>query len=159
MRPSPHPARAGHGWYKEMMRTEVTTQIAAPAERVWAILSDVERWPTWTASVTSVALDGPLAGDATAKIRQPKLPVTTWTVTELVPGRSFTWQAVAPGSRATGWHEVTPTGDGSCEVRLAIEQAGPLGTVVGWLYRGLTKRYVAMEAAGLAKQATAPPSP
>lgn len=138
------------------MRHEVTTAIAAPADRVWAILSDVERWPSWTASVTSVELDGPLAEGATAKIRQPKLPVTTWRVTEVVPGRSFTWEAKAPGSHATGWHEVTPTGDHSCEVRLAIEQAGPLGALVGLVYRGLTARYVRMEADGLAAESTKP---
>ncbi len=135
------------------MRHEVTTPIAAPAERVWGILSDVEHWPTWTASMTSVELSGALEVGATAKIRQPKLPTTTWSITEVVPGRSFTWHSTAPGSRATGWHEVTPTGGGSCEVRLAIEQAGPFGTLVGWLYRGLTKRYVQMEADGLAAAA------
>jgi uncharacterized membrane protein len=135
---------------------EVITAVAAPAERVWAILSDVERWPTWTESVTSVVLDGPLAVGARAKIRQPKLPAVTWTVTEVVPGRSFTWLSAAPGSRVTGWHEVTPTGEGSCEVRLALEQAGPLGGLVGLVYRGLTQRYIQMEADGLAAASTAP---
>jgi uncharacterized membrane protein len=135
---------------------EVTAAIAAPAERVWAILSDVERWPTWTASVTSVQLDGPLAVGAHARIRQPKLPAVTWTVTEVVPGRSFTWRSTAPGSRATGWHEITATGEGTCEVRLALEQAGPLGGLVGLVYRGLTQRYIQMEADGLAAASTAP---
>src|SRR5687767_2519818 len=103
------------------MHTEVITTIDAPAERVWAILSDVERWSSWTASITSVELDGALAVGAKAKVRQPKLPATTWTVTEVVPGRSFTWRATSPGSRATGAHVVTPTGDGSCEVRLVLD--------------------------------------
>lgn len=136
------------------MQHEVITVIPAPAERVWAILSDVERWPTWTDSVTSVELTGPFALGSTAKVRQPKLPPTSWTITEVVPGRSFTWTATAPGSRTTGWHEVTPVGDARSEVRLAIEQAGPLGTLFGLLYRGLTKRYVQMEADGLAAEAT-----
>ena len=43
-------------------------------------------------------------------------------------------------------------------MRLALEQAGPLGSLVGLLYRGLTKRYVQMEADGLTAAATAPPS-
>jgi uncharacterized membrane protein len=129
---------------------ELTTTIAAPAARVWAVLSDVERWPTWTASVTSVELDGPFEVGARARVRQPRLPAVTWTVTEVAPGRAFTWESRAPGSRATAWHEVTPTGDGSCEVRLAIEQAGPLGSLVGLASRGLTRRYVQMEADGLA---------
>lgn len=137
------------------MQHEVTTPIAAPAERVWAVLSDVERWPSWTASVTSVSLSGPFAVGATAQVRQPKLPAVTWRVTEVVPGRSFTWESNAPGSRATAWHQVTPTGDATCTVRLAIEQSGPLGSLVGLLYRRLTRRYVQMEADGLTAASTA----
>ena len=136
------------------MRTEVTFSIAAPAARVWAVMSDVERWPTWTASVTEVVLDGPLVVGAVAKIRQPRLPATAWTVTELVPERSFTWESKAPGSRAVGEHEITPTGERTCEVRLGLEQTGPFGSVVGLLYRGLTERYVQMEADGLAAEAS-----
>ena len=138
------------------MRTQVTTSIAAPADQVWAILADVERWPTWTASMTSVELAGPLSAGATARIRQPRLPATTWTVSEVVPGRSFTWRSVAPGSRAVGEHEVTPTGEATCDVRLALEQSGVLGSAFGWLYRGLTRRYVQMEADGLSAEATQP---
>ena len=136
------------------MHTEVTFPVSAPAERVWSILSDVERWPTWTASTTEVVLDGPLAVGAVARIRQPKLPKVAWTVTDVVPGRSFTWESKAPGSRAVGEHEVTPTGADSCEVRLRLEQNGPVGSLVGLLYRGLTKRYVQMEADGLTAEAT-----
>lgn len=138
------------------MHTERTVTIDAPAERVWAILSDVERWHTWTGSITSIDLDGALAVGATAKVRQPKLPPTRWTVTEVVPGRSFTWRATAPGSRAVGDHVITPTGDATCEVRLVLDQEGPLGSLVGLLYRGLTRRYVQMEAEGLAREATKP---
>ena len=136
------------------MDTEVTVAVASPAERVWAILTDVERWPTWTASMTDVAMNGPLEVGAVATIRQPRLPRTTWSVTEVVPGSTFTWEAKAPGSRAVAEHEVTPTGDVTCEVRLRLEQSGPLGSIVGWLYRGLTRRYVQMEADGLAREAT-----
>src|SRR6188508_254993 len=135
------------------MHTELTFPVHAPPERVWAVLSDVERWPSWTASVQQVSLDGPLAVGAVAKIRQPKLPPTAWTVTEVVAGRSFTWESKAPGSHAVGEHEITPTGDGICEVRLRLEQTGPLGSLVGLVYRGLTRRYVQMEADGLTAEA------
>jgi uncharacterized membrane protein len=136
------------------MHVELTVPVAAPAARVWEVLSDLERWPTWTASVRGVDVDGPLRVGAVVRIRQPKLPPTAWTVTEVQPGRSFTWEARAPGSVAVGEHEITPTGDASCEVRLRLEQRGPLGTLVGLVYRGLTRRYVQMEADGLASEAT-----
>jgi uncharacterized membrane protein len=136
------------------MHTEVTFAVDAPADRVWAVLADVERWPTWTASMSRVVIDGPLEVGAVAKIRQPKLPATAWTVTEVVPGRSFSWESKAPGSRAVGGHEITPTGDATCEMRLMLDQTGPVGSLVGLLYRGLTRRYVQMEADGLAAEVT-----
>jgi len=138
------------------MHTEVSFAVGAPADRVWAIVSDVERWPTWTASMRQVVLDGPLEVGAVAKIRQPRLPPTAWTVTEVVPGRSFAWESKAPGSLAVGEHEVTPTGETACEVRLMLDQTGPVGSLVGRLYRSLTRRYVQLEADGLRTEATRP---
>ena len=43
--------------------------------------------------------------------------------------------------------------------RLSIEQAGPLGSVVQWVYGGLTDRYLAMEAAGLKQWCEADATP
>jgi uncharacterized membrane protein len=138
------------------MRFEDSAVIAAPASTVWEVYSDVERWPEWTASVTSVELldPGPLRVGSRARIRQPRLPVAEWTVTEIDEGRSFTWVARGPGVRTTGTHRVEPDGAGARATAI-LEQGGPLGPVVGFLTRGLTKRYLAMEAAGLKARAEA----
>ena len=138
------------------MRHEVTVAIDATAARVWAILADVEQWPSWTASVRRVELAGPFAVNSVARIRQPKLGRAAWTITELDPGHSFTWRSTALGIRSVATHLVTPTGEGTCDVTLGIDQTGPLAGLAAGLYGGLTKRYMQMEADGLAAVAARP---
>ena len=133
------------------MEQSTTVDLAAPPELVWQVLSDVEHWSDWTASVRWVRRleDGPLRPGSTAKISQPKVPTVDWVVTELDPGRTFTWVSVAPGAVTTARHSVEALPGGGSRVRLSVDQAGMLGSLVGRLYRGLTDRYLAMESAGL----------
>jgi uncharacterized membrane protein len=125
--------------------------VAAPSERVWAVMSDVERWPEWTASVTGVErLDaGPFGVGSRARIRQPRLPVAVWTVTALEPGRFFTWQSPAPGLLSVGHHRVDPTDDNASRVTLSLTWSGPLTPLVRLIFGSLSRRYVAMETQGL----------
>lgn len=133
-----------------MRRFSITVDIAAPADRVWAVMSDVERWHEWTPSITRVTLlrKGALAVGSRALVRQPKFPPALWRVTELVPGRSFTWVSVAPGLRVIGRHAVELTVNGTRAV-LTLELKGMVGGLWGRLTRGITERYIAFEAAGL----------
>ena len=133
------------------MEQSTTIDIAAPAERVWEVLSDVEYWSEWTPTVTSVRLldDGPLRQGSRAKIRQPRIPETEYVVTELEPDRSFTWVATGPGTLTTARHDAQPLPGGGTRVRLSVTQSGCLGSVMGRFYRGLTDRYLANEADGL----------
>jgi uncharacterized membrane protein len=128
----------------------MTVDIAAPADRVWAVMSDVERWHEWTPSITSVTLlrKRALAVGSRALVRQPKFPPALWRVTEVVPGRSFTWVSVAPGLRVIGRHAVELTVNGTRAV-LTLELQGMVGGLWGRLTRGITERYIASEAAGL----------
>ena len=70
------------------MITDCAIDIDASAPLVWDVFSDVERWPDWTASVTSLkALDGPgLAIGKRFEIKQPRLPKLVWEVTALDEG-------------------------------------------------------------------------
>ena len=60
------------------MRFEATIDVAAPAQLIFEVYTDVERWPEWTASVTSVErLDqgplsvGPVLGLNSPAFRRP----------------------------------------------------------------------------------------
>ena len=126
-----------------------TLDIQAPPCRVWAVLIDIERWPEWTASMTSVRrLDsGPFRLGSRAHIRQPKLRPAVWEVTEFERS-SFTWVSRQPGIRTTALHRVDPNGSYS-RLTLSIEFSGPLAPVIGLLAGKLTGRYMSMEANGL----------
>jgi hypothetical protein len=132
----------------------VETLIAAPPARVWPVMSDVERWPEWTQSVTKVERleTGPMGPGARARVFQPKLRPAVWTVTDWRPGSSFTWESRTPGLRAVGLHEALPEGGGT-RARLAVRFEGPLAGLVAWLAGGLTLRYIQLEAAGLKARA------
>lgn len=133
------------------MEQSITIDIAAPVERVWEVLTDVESWPRWTPTVTSVRrLDaGALRLGSRAAIDQPRLPRTEYVVTALVPGRSFTWVATRPGVLTTARHDAEPLPGVGTRVRLSVTQSGWLGATMGRFYRGLTDRYLTNEANGL----------
>lgn len=136
---------------------EHAVTIAAPPERVWAVLVDVERWPERIPTVEAVERlePGPLAVGARTRLRQPRLRPAVWTVMELVGGSSFTWESSSPGVRIVATHVVEPHADGS-RLTLALALSGPMAGP-GWLMtRSLTKTYVETEADAIRRAATAP---
>ncbi|GLB82029.1 hypothetical protein Mkiyose1665_28060 [Mycobacterium kiyosense] len=133
------------------MITEHSFEIDARPDIVWEVFSDVERWPEWTDSVTSLkALDGPeLAVGNRFAIKQPRMGNLVWKVTEIEPGTSWTWEQRAPGALAKASHEVIPQPGDRTLVRQRIDQQGVIGALVGRLMTNMTKRYLDMEARGL----------
>jgi len=138
------------GW---TVQFEYSIDINAAPERVWDVMTDVERWPEWTASMSEVRLiEGDrLAVGARVRVRQPKLPASTLEVTELEPERAFTWQAASPGVNFVGKHEIAPAGTG-VTVTLSAQFSGPLAGIAGLFTSGMTRRYVKMEAEGLKRR-------
>jgi uncharacterized membrane protein len=133
------------------MFNEDSIEIEAPAQLVWDVFSDVEHWPDWTASVTSlVGLDAPaLAVGRRFAIKQPGMAKLVWTVTEIDPGSSWTWVQRAPGSLVTARHDVIAQPGGRTLVRQQLDQCGALGALVGRLMVKKTKRFLELEAQGL----------
>jgi uncharacterized protein YndB with AHSA1/START domain len=133
------------------MITDSSIEIEAPAETVWSVFVDVERWAEWTASVERiVALDGPgIEVGKRFEIKQPRFPKLVWEVTEVDPGVSWTWRQRSPGGTTLATHEVVPQDGGRTTVRQRIDQRGPIGVLFGKLTQGLTNRYLRLEGEGL----------
>ena len=112
-----------------MRDSRIDAETAAPPQVVWAVVCDVERWPEWTASMSSIRLldPGPLAAGSRAAVVQPKLKPATWRVTEFDEQRMiFTSASSGPGVVASGMHVVEPRGTGS-RATLSLHFAGMLG--------------------------------
>jgi uncharacterized membrane protein len=133
------------------MITEDSIEIDAPAQLVWQVFSDVERWPEWTPSVTSlVARDGTgLAVGKRFAIKQPGMSKLVWKVTEIDSGESWTWAQRSLGVLVTARHWVIPQPDGRTLVRQQLDQRGVLGAVIGRLMIKKTRRFLEQEAQGL----------
>lgn len=141
--------------YAVVMLLRASTEIEAPAARVWQVVQDVERWPELLETVTSVEplTPGPLATGSRYRVVQPRLRPAVWSVSALVPGSSFRWVAANPGVATTGDHSVTPLGDERARLEISIEHRGPLARLVGLLTRRLTQDYLAKECAGVKRAA------
>ena len=135
-------------------RTSDSIDIDAPVDVVWSVYSDVEHWPDWTASVTTVELSpsGSLAVGSRATIKQPRLPKVEWTVTALDAGREWVWENKSPGAVSVAAHSVRALDDGRTHVELWIDQRGVVGRAIGVLLRRMTRRYLRMEAEGLKRK-------
>ena len=96
-------------WYMSTL-FQTTRHIDSPTQPIAEVLFDVARWPEWTPTIDAVERldEGPFRVGSRAKVRQPRLPRAEWQVTEVVDGRSFTWEATGPGLRTIARHEVVP---------------------------------------------------
>jgi short-subunit dehydrogenase/uncharacterized protein YndB with AHSA1/START domain len=112
-----------------VVRNEIV--IRASAERVWEILSDVERWPSWYRACRWVRVEstggGPSTPGAVRSFRWKAHPVELLsTVTAAERPRTFAIVADAPGFHAERTFTIRPTQDGLASVVASDEtQVGP----------------------------------
>jgi hypothetical protein len=121
------------------------TEIAATVEEAWEALIQVEDWPSFTPTVSSVKrLDpGPLRVGSRARLRQPGLPPAVWTVTHVNPPSVFEWHA----GPLTARHELEPQGEG-CIQRLILVVDAPGVGLINRLARMVVNRTLAAENSG-----------
>ncbi|MBL0886796.1 SRPBCC family protein [Myceligenerans indicum] len=134
----------------------VSAEIDAPPEDVWQIVADIEAWPEWTSSMTSVRIvEGPNPPDAGTEVRieQPGLPLAIWTVDDWDPPRMFAWTSAVPGMRTQAEHVVEDLGEGRSRVTLTITQVGSFAGVLGAVTGKHTHTLVDTELASLKTRA------
>lgn len=101
-----------------------TIDIAAPVERVWAMLSDVPNWHAVDATIHDVNMHGGVAVDTPFTWSKGKAGITSrFAVVD--PHRELTWTGLSFGAKAVHRHLLEATDLGT---RLHSEEsmAGPL---------------------------------
>ena len=143
------------------MAYRTVTDIDAPAARVWQVWMDLERWPEWTPTMTSVTRleKGMFRTGSSVRIKQPRLPEAVWRVSSLTPEKNFTWAARSGGVTTTARHVVTAREGGGCTAESHVVQRGPFAWMAKLFFGRLTKQYVEEEARGLKQRCEAEPSP
>jgi len=93
-----------------MSRTEINesapvigrsqTEIDAPAETVWNVLTAVESWPAWNPDVKSVSMEGELAEGTTFRWKAGPGTITS-TIRQIDAPRRIAWTGKTFGINAT----------------------------------------------------------
>ena len=127
--------------------------IDAPIERVWQILSDLERWPLWTPTVLSVRRldDQTQPVGRRYRLHQPRLGRADWIVTDWIRQIGFVWVCKRPGILLVAEHKLRPEGNG-CAVQLLLKVSGLLAPLVVRYAASIINEYLRLEAAGLQRR-------
>jgi carbon monoxide dehydrogenase subunit G len=136
------------------MRFEESIEIDAQQQRVWDVLSDLEAWPKRieTVDVVEMLTPAPLAVGSRVRLKQPKLPEGTWDITVWDAPSYFAFRQRSAGITSVAGHRVEVLAEGRSRLTLSLDMRGPL-IPVAMFYRGLTNRYMAMEAQGMKRAA------
>ena len=132
---------------------EKTARINARPQDIFNVLLDFGRWNRWTESITDMLVlntDRPGPG-VQIKVLQPKLPPAVWTITEIEPDKTLTWEKKSFGLRMLSEHFISD-GAGVTSVTIRMTYEGALGGLFYRLTHSLTDNYMDMEIAGLKRE-------
>jgi len=116
---------------------EASLETKAPADRVWRVWSDVNRWPEWNPDMKESRLDGPLKLGATGMINTRSGGKHDVVVTHYQEGRSFELESTAmPGTKMAIRATIAPSGSGT-RITQGFEPRGLLAPVVGPMMGGM----------------------
>jgi uncharacterized membrane protein len=137
------------------MRFEKSIDIDAQQQRVWAVLSDLEAWPRRieTVDVVELLTPPPVTQGSRVRLRQPKLPEGMWDITVWDAPSYFEWSQKSGGITSVAGHRVEALDEGRSRLTLSLDMQGLLIPVIALFYKGLTNRYMNIEAESIKRAA------
>jgi uncharacterized membrane protein len=137
------------------MRFEQSVDIDAPQQRVWDVLTDLEAWPQRieTVDVVELLTPAPLGKGSRVRLKQPRLPEGIWEVTVWDAPSFFEYRQQSGGVTSVARHRVEAIDGDRSRLSLELEMRGLLVPVVAVFFKGLTNRYMTLEAQGMKRAA------
>jgi uncharacterized membrane protein len=137
------------------MHFEQSIDIEARQQRVWEVLSDLEAWPQRieTVDVVELLTPAPVGEGSRVRLKQPKLPEGIWEVTVWDAPSYFEFRQKSGGVINVAGHRVETLEEGRSRLTLTLDMRGLVVLVVALFYKGLTNRYMTVEAQGMKRAA------
>ena len=137
------------------MHFEKSIDIDASQQRVWDVLSALEAWPEHIETVDTVELltPAPITKGSRVRLRQPKLPESTWDITVWDAPSYFEWTQKTTGTTTVAGHRVGALAEGRARLTLTLDMRGLLIPIMARLYGDLINRYMNLEAEGMKRAA------
>jgi uncharacterized membrane protein len=137
------------------MHFEQSIDIDARQQRVWEVLGDLEAWPQRieTVDVVELLTPAPVGKGSCVRLKQPKLPEGTWEVTVWDAPSYFEFRQTSSGVTNVAGHRVEALEEGRSRLTLTLDMRGLLVPVFARIYKGLTNRYMTVEAQGMKRAA------
>ena len=122
-------------------RTYSRTVAGLSREEIYAVWSDIDRWPEWLDDVEAARLEGPFTKGVFFAFKPKGGPNLRLEVTEATAGKSFTDVTRFPLARMYDAHELIDRADG-VEIRSTVSIEGPLSI----LWRKIVAENIARDA-------------
>ncbi len=152
-------------WQPDPMELVARRSIAAPAGRVWALITDLESSPRIMSAIVSVdRLGGPEEFGVGTRWRETRTmfgraATEEMTVTGMTPGQSYTVVADGNGTRYESELLVAEDGPNTCTISMTFRgiPTSPvshvLSATIGRLFTGATRKALEQDLADLAAAA------
>jgi len=133
---------------KTLFRMQVGVQInvKAPPERIWALLTNAQQFPTWNSTITSI--DGKIAPGETIRLKSTSSErIFKLKVARFEPNAHMLWQdGAAPMFKGERRFTLTPKGSGSTEFAMEESFSGLMLPMIARSlpdFRPIFERYAA----------------
>ena len=116
------------------MKFSASVEINTTSEKAWALVKNVEEWPSWIPSLKKIEK---VSGEPLGKSSQvrviAKSAITVnllMTITEFVPGRRVVMEGKVLGVKMTRYYEMEPVAQNKAKLTAGGEVSGLLAFLV-----------------------------